>query len=64
LPRRPQVSSEFLQSHPLSKHRARRFAEAHDRRGSYRPALDGEQAKALAAVCAEAKDPPEQTTAE
>jgi Zn-dependent protease with chaperone function len=56
--------SEFLQSHPLSKHRALRFAEAHDPRASYRPALSGEQAEDLAAICSEAGDPPRRSPAD
>ena len=44
-------SAEFLQSHPLSAGRAKRFAAAFDRRIDYRPAVNRDQADALYNVC-------------
>jgi hypothetical protein len=46
------VVAEFLQSHPLSRARARRFAAAFDERAKYRPALGREQKEALLEICA------------
>ena len=48
------TSAEFLQSHPLSRNRARRFAASFDPRASYRPALDRARAEALFDVCRKA----------
>ena len=44
-------SAEFLQSHPLSANRARRFAAAFDPGARYRPILDREQSDALFNIC-------------
>jgi Zn-dependent protease with chaperone function len=41
----------FLQSHPLSKGRAERFAASFDPRAQYRPALSPEQWSALTHIC-------------
>jgi len=41
----------FLQSHPLSKGRADRFAASFDPRAQYRPALSGAQWNALSHIC-------------
>lgn len=49
--------AEFLQSHPLSKGRARRFAAAYDPRATYRPALSREQADDLFNICWERTQP-------
>lgn len=45
-------NAEFLQSHPLSLKRARRFAAAFDRKAHYRPTLSRDEADALFNVCA------------
>jgi predicted Zn-dependent protease len=44
---------EFLQSHPLSRERAKRFAASFDKSAAYRPALDSSALKALEAACAD-----------
>ena len=44
-------AAEFLSSHPLSANRADKFAKAFDRRAIYRPALPGEDDRALATIC-------------
>ena len=45
------TSAEFLQSHPLTAGRARRFAASYDPRAHYRPALTRVQADALFDIC-------------
>jgi Zn-dependent protease with chaperone function len=45
------VTAEFLSSHPLSKRRAQRFAEAAKGRSGYRPALSRDQQDALFNIC-------------
>jgi len=45
------TSAEFLQSHPLSKGRAERFAATFDPHAHYRPALSRDQADALFDIC-------------
>lgn len=44
-------SAEFLQSHPLSAKRAKRFAESFDPKAQYSPALDKAQWDALSDIC-------------
>jgi Zn-dependent protease with chaperone function len=44
-------SAEFLQSHPLSRGRAQRFAASFESQTAYRPALDRNQASALQSIC-------------
>ena len=43
--------AEFLQSHPLSKNRAQKFAASFDAHAHYRPALSRDEADALFNVC-------------
>ena len=43
--------AEFLQSHPLSKGRAERFAASFDPRAHYSPALSPAQWTALTHIC-------------
>lgn len=45
------TSAQFLQSHPLSRSRAAKFASSFDPRAGYRPALDRDQADALFDIC-------------
>jgi predicted Zn-dependent protease len=45
------TSAEFLQSHPLSRSRAAKFAASFDRHAHYSPALDRDQADALFDIC-------------
>ena len=45
------TSAQFLQSHPLSRDRARKFATSFDPRRRYRPALNRDQADALFDIC-------------
>jgi Zn-dependent protease with chaperone function len=45
------TSAEFLQSHPLSRGRAQRFAASFDPHARYTPALDRAQADALFDIC-------------
>jgi beta-barrel assembly-enhancing protease len=45
------TSAEFLQSHPLSRGRAAKFAVSRDRRAHYRAALGRDQADALFDIC-------------
>lgn len=47
----PGFFGEFLQSHPLTGDRARKFASAEEKGASYRPALSGEQFHALKMIC-------------
>lgn len=47
----PSYSAEFLQSHPLSGKRARRFHENYSATARYRPALNRDQADALLDIC-------------
>jgi len=47
----PGFSSEFLQSHPLSDKRARKFAASFDPLASYSPALSRDDQDALFDVC-------------
>lgn len=44
-------SAEFLQSHPLSAKRAKRFANSFDPRATYSPAVSPEQWQALLHMC-------------
>ena len=44
-------SAEFLESHPLSGKRARKFTASFDPRAHYQPALSQEQWDALAEIC-------------
>ena len=46
-----QFGAEFLNSHPLTVDRAKRFAVAADPAATYRPALSQEQSDALFSVC-------------
>ncbi|HUP67933.1 MAG TPA: M48 family metallopeptidase [Sphingomicrobium sp.] len=45
------TSAEFLQSHPLSKGRADKFAASYDRKAKYRDPLGRDQADALFDIC-------------
>lgn len=45
------TSAQFLQSHPLSRDRARRFADSFNPGVRYRPALNRDQADALFDIC-------------
>jgi Zn-dependent protease with chaperone function len=45
------VGAEFLQSHPLSSGRARKFAASFDPRAHYAPALNRNQSDALFNIC-------------
>ena len=45
------LTAEFLDSHPLSGARAKRFAAAFDRRQRYEPVLTRDQADALFNIC-------------
>jgi Zn-dependent protease with chaperone function len=47
----PQFSAEFLQSHPLTSKRARKFTAAVDPRARYEPALGRDDADALFDIC-------------
>jgi predicted Zn-dependent protease len=47
----PEGSAEFLESHPSSGSRARRFAASFDSRAQYRPALDPQQWSDLLRIC-------------
>jgi beta-barrel assembly-enhancing protease len=47
----PQYSAEFLESHPLSSSRARKFDAAFDPHAHYQPALTRDQADALFNIC-------------
>ena len=44
-------NAEFLQSHPLSADRAKRFSAAFDPKVAYRPAVSGDEADALFNIC-------------
>lgn len=47
----PQFSAQFLQSHPASSGRAKKFAASFNPRATYLPALDRDQADALFDIC-------------
>ena len=47
----PEFSARFLNSHPLSSQRARKFAASFDPGARYAPALSAGQADALAEIC-------------
>jgi len=47
----PGFTGEFLESHPLSRNRARRFAAAEQRGAQYRPALSEDEFHALKMMC-------------
>ena len=49
--RRGMFDAEFLQSHPVSRERARRFAASYDPGRAYRPVLTRDQADALIDTC-------------
>lgn len=49
--------AQFLQSHPVSRERAKRFASSYDPRIAYRPVLDGAEAAALSSICAKPAPP-------
>lgn len=53
----PGFDAEFLNSHPVSSGRAKRFASAFDPNAAYRPALNRDQADALFNIC---RSPPQQ----
>ena len=52
----PGFTGEFLESHPLSRNRAKRFADAEQKGASYVPALTDEQFRALKLMCRSAED--------
>ena len=47
----PEFSAQFLQSHPLSSDRAKRFSASFNPSAHYQPALSGDQADALFDIC-------------
>ncbi|NUS99955.1 MAG: peptidase M48 family protein, partial [Sphingomonas sp.] len=50
------LTGEFLESHPLSGNRAKRFAQAEQKGASYSPALSAEQFQALKEMCGSNRD--------
>lgn len=52
----PGLTGEFLESHPLSGNRAKRFAQAEQKGASYAPALSAEQFQALKEMCGSNRD--------
>jgi predicted Zn-dependent protease len=49
--------AQFLQSHPLSVARAKKFDASYDVRANYRPALSKPEVDALANVCGAKPEP-------
>lgn len=52
----PDFTGEFLQSHPLSRRRAKRFVAAEQKGATYVPALSDKQFHALKLMCRSAED--------